>query len=71
VVRELLAQFKMGAGSPSEAQEEAREMERLAREYDEQIAAMDEELARKRRGEFIPGDAIDDEAKKRRKKTGT
>jgi hypothetical protein len=29
-------------------------MERLAHEYDEQIAAMDEELARKRRAAFIP-----------------
>jgi chloride channel protein, CIC family len=32
------------------------EVERIAREYDEQIKEMDEELARKRRGAFIPGD---------------
>jgi len=70
VVRELLAQFKMGAGTPSEGREEAREMERLAREYDEQIAAMDEELARKRRGAFIPGDPRDASPGNSRRKTG-
>jgi len=69
VVRELLAQFKMGAGTPAEAEEQGREVERIAREYDEQIKAMDEELARKRRGAFIPGDPHDDEKKPR--KTGT
>jgi hypothetical protein len=34
------AQFKMGGGTPTEEQEEARGIDRLAREYDEQIAAM-------------------------------
>jgi hypothetical protein len=38
-----------------------RELERLTHEYDEQIAAMDENLARKRRAAFLPGDASDDD----------
>ena len=62
VVRELWAQFKMGAGTTAAAEEETREMDRLAREYDEQIAAMDEELVRKRRAVFIPGETFDDDA---------
>jgi hypothetical protein len=33
----------------------ARDIDRLTREYDEQIAAMDAELARRRRAAFIPG----------------
>jgi len=49
VVRELWMQFKMGSGVPTEEQAEARELDRLAREYDEQIAAMDYALTRKRR----------------------
>ncbi len=57
----LWHKFRIGAGSP-EADEEAKEMERLAREYDEQIAAMDAELTRKRRAVFIPGDSGDDDA---------
>jgi hypothetical protein len=61
VVREFWAQFKMGGGTTAAADEEAREMERLSHEYDEQIAAMDEELARKRIV-FIPGDAHDDDS---------
>jgi hypothetical protein len=68
VVLDLWQQFKAGAGSPL-AEEQAREIERLAREYDEQIAAMDEELERKRRGAFIPGDPRDEAKKPRR--TGT
>jgi DNA-binding transcriptional MerR regulator len=55
LVLALWEKFKAGAGSPAAA-DEAHEMDRLAREYDEQIAAMDEELARKRRAAFIPGD---------------
>jgi DNA-binding transcriptional MerR regulator len=53
VVRELWAEFKMGSGAPNEEQVEARELDRLAREYDEQIEAMDDALKRKRRGVFI------------------
>jgi hypothetical protein len=34
----------------------ASEVERIAHEYDEQIAAMDRELARKRGAAFIPGE---------------
>jgi hypothetical protein len=71
VVRELLEQFRMGAGTPSEEREEAREMDRLAREYDEQIAAMDEELALKRRGAFIPGDPRDAAQARGSRRTGT
>jgi hypothetical protein len=52
----------MGAGTTAAAEEETREMDRLAREYDEQIAAMDEELVRKRRAVFIPGETFDDDA---------
>ena len=44
--------------------------ERIAREYDEQIKAMDEALARKRRGAFIPGEP-DENVKPPRRKTGT
>jgi hypothetical protein len=56
VVRELWAEFKMGSGSPSARAEAKRELERLTHEYDEQIAAMDENLARKRRAVFLPGE---------------
>jgi hypothetical protein len=55
-------------GDPTAADSDA-EVERIWREYDEQIAAMDEELARKRRGAFIPGDPGDNAKKPRR--TGT
>jgi hypothetical protein len=58
VVLTLWLKFKLGAGSPVD--EEAREMDRLAREYDEQIAAMDEAIERKRRAVFIPSDAQDE-----------
>jgi hypothetical protein len=68
LVLALWEKFKAGAGSQV-PDAEAKEMERLAREYDEQIAAMDEELARKRRGAFIPGDPRDEVKKPRR--TGT
>jgi predicted nucleic acid-binding protein len=53
VVLALWEKFKAGAGSPATAD---ADIARVAREYDEQIAAMDEELARKRRVAFIPGD---------------
>jgi len=53
--------YEAGAGSPTPSGE-AKEIERLAREYDEQIAAMDEELVRKRRVAFIAGDPRDDPA---------
>jgi hypothetical protein len=36
-------------------------VDRLKREYDEQINAMHEELARRRRAAFIPGDPRDSE----------
>jgi hypothetical protein len=52
VVLALWEKFKAGAGSRAEA--DGREVDRLAREYDEQIAAMDEELVRRRRAAFIP-----------------
>jgi hypothetical protein len=57
VVRELWAEFKMGSGTTSARAEAKRELERLTHEYDEQIAAMDENLARKRRAVFLPGEA--------------
>ncbi len=57
VVLALWEKFKAGAGSAPDA--DAREVDRIAREYDEQIAAMDEELSRKRRAAFIPGDPRD------------
>jgi hypothetical protein len=57
VVRELWAEFKMGSGTMSAQAEAKRELERLTHEYDEQIAAMDENLARKRRAVFLPGEA--------------
>lgn len=61
VIRDLLAEFRMGAGVSPEQQEEEREIDRLSREYDEQIKAMDEALVRKRRAVFIPaGDARDE-----------
>jgi hypothetical protein len=56
VVRELWAEFKMGSGTNARA-EAKRELERLTHEYDEQIAAMDENLARKRRAVFLPAEA--------------
>ena len=59
LVHAMWEKFKTGVGAPA-IEAEAKEMERLAREYDEQIAAMDEELARKRRAVFIPADAHDD-----------
>ncbi len=58
VVLALWEKCKAGAGS-SEGAADAQEVDRIQREYDEQIAAMDEELARKRRGAFIPGDPRD------------
>jgi excisionase family DNA binding protein len=59
LVRALWEKYKIGVGAPTTDQD-TREMERLAREYDEQIAAMDEELARRRRAVFIPDDPPDD-----------
>jgi excisionase family DNA binding protein len=64
LVHALWEKYKAGvgaAGSGSDA--EAKEIDRLAREYDEQIAAMDEELVRKRRGVFIAGDSDDSNGK--------
>ena len=69
LVLALWEKFKAGAGS-AVPDAEAKEMDRLAREYDEQIAAMDEELARKRRGAFIPGDPRDASPGPSRRKTG-
>lgn len=46
----------------------ASELERISHEYDEQIAAMDQELARKRGAAFIPGE--DDEAPPSSRGTG-
>jgi excisionase family DNA binding protein len=61
IVRELWAEFRMGAGPSRAQQEEQHEIDRLSEEYDEQIKAMDEELSRKRRAVFIPAaDARDD-----------
>lgn len=57
----LWEKFKAGFGSPM-ADAETKELERLAREYDEQIAAMDEDLARRRRAVFLPGEPRDDDA---------
>lgn len=65
VVQALWEKFNAGVGA---AGADAGEVERLEREYDEQIKAMDEELARKRRGAFIPGDPHDE---KKPRKTGT
>jgi hypothetical protein len=61
--------YALKEGVGSFGSEEAKELDRLAREYDEHIAAMDEELARKWRSAFIPGDPRDDAKKPRR--TGT
>jgi DNA-binding transcriptional MerR regulator len=49
--------------------ETSEDVARIAHEYDEQIAAMDDELARRRRAAFIPGDAEDGPPSSRR--TGT
>lgn len=54
VVRELLAEFKMGAGPAPQQQQREEEIERIAREYEEQNRAMDEALDRRRRPRFIP-----------------
>jgi excisionase family DNA binding protein len=61
VILALWDRFKAGVGSPANDAEE-REVDRISREYDEQIAAMDEELVRKRRAAFIPGDPRKDAA---------
>jgi excisionase family DNA binding protein len=51
---------KFQAGLGIDADPSGRDIERLGREYDEQIAAMDEELKRRRRsGSPSPGDATD------------
>jgi hypothetical protein len=60
LVRALWETFKTGVGTPKKDDEQKREMDRLEREYDEQIAAMDLDLARRRRAAFLPGDASDD-----------
>jgi len=41
--------------------EKPDEIKRISSEYDEQIAAMDRDLARRRRAAFIPGDASQDD----------
>lgn len=64
-IQALWERYKIGFGSPAAAaaaEAEAREVERLSREYDEQIKAMDEELARKRRAVFIPSPDSHDDA---------
>jgi excisionase family DNA binding protein len=53
LVRELWAEFRMGGGMA---------IERIAREYDEQIKAMDEDLIRRRRAVFIPSTDVHDDA---------
>jgi hypothetical protein len=58
VVVALWHKFKAGAGSSNGSDSE--EFARLSREYEEQIAAMDDELARKRRVTFIPSQAPED-----------
>jgi hypothetical protein len=55
VVLACWEKFQAGPGTDA-SDAEAREMERLSREYDEQIAAMDQDLARRRRAAFIPTD---------------
>ncbi|HEY1693089.1 MAG TPA: helix-turn-helix domain-containing protein [Polyangiaceae bacterium] len=50
---------KFTRGAPR-IDEGSAEVARIAHEYDEQIAAMDRELARRRRAAFIPGDGDDD-----------
>jgi hypothetical protein len=70
VVVALWEKFKAGAGS-TQSESEAREVDRLTREYDEQIAAMDEELALKRRAAFIPGDPRDESPPSSRSRTAT
>jgi excisionase family DNA binding protein len=62
LVRELWAEFRMGGGMATEQQEQEREIERIAREYDEQIKAMDEDLIRRRRAVFIPSTDVHDDA---------
>src|SRR5580704_10880512 len=49
---------KFSRGAPH-VDEGSAEVERIAHEYDEQIAAMDRELDRRRRAAFIPGDPSD------------
>jgi excisionase family DNA binding protein len=57
---------KFQAGVGTEVDPSRREIERLEREYDEQIAVMDEELRRRRRSAPpSPGDAVDCEESQR------
>jgi hypothetical protein len=69
VVLDLWQKYRLGANVPT-ANDQVQEIDRLAREYDEQIAIMDQELARKRRAAFIPGE-WDDEGPPSSKRTGT
>jgi hypothetical protein len=57
VVLALWEKFTAGAGTKNDG---SRDVDRLEREYDEQIAAMDRELERRRRAAFIPGDPADE-----------
>jgi hypothetical protein len=59
VVVALWEKFKAGAGGSEDTD---ADVDRLEHEYDEQIKAMDEELARRRRAAFIPGDPTMDGA---------
>lgn len=59
LVLALWQKFRLGANVAA-ANDQVHEIDRLAREYDEQIAIMDQELARKRRAAFIPGEWEDD-----------
>ena len=61
-MREMWAEFRLGGGMATEQQEQEREIERIAREYDEQIKAMDEDLIRRRRAVFIPSTDVHDDA---------
>jgi transcriptional regulator with XRE-family HTH domain len=61
VVLSLLEKFRTGAGPNPGEREEAEDFDRLAREYEEQIKALDTELARKRRATFIRGDGEGEE----------
>jgi excisionase family DNA binding protein len=57
IVIALYAKYKMGVGA-ADAQQAVREAERIEQEFDEQIAALERDLAHRTRprASFIPGD---------------
>jgi hypothetical protein len=59
VVLDLYAQYRRGAGTTEEEEEESREMERTMRYFDKQIAAGEAALAKKRGAMFISADGQD------------